>query len=131
VSKEVSNKFSYRIGTQPTHQETPQNQVTSLVMFSSQMLQTRSRSWQERKCSCYKNTTPDWQRDGSSWVSMTGLAVDNLITFKCIILLLHATYMFVKLRAQLTLYLLTWRIWWAPNNVSKGQMGFNLAFKGL
>jgi len=25
----------------------------------------------------------------------------------------------------LTLYLLTWRIRWAPNNASKGQMGFN------
>jgi len=31
----------------------------------------------------------------------------------------------------LTLYLLTWRIWWVPNNASKGQMEFNLAFKGL
>jgi len=24
-----------------------------------------------------------------------------------------------------------WRIWWTPNNASKWQMGFNLAFKGL
>jgi len=32
---------------------------------------------------------------------------------------------------SLTLYLLTWRIRWAPNNASKGQMEFNLAFKGL
>jgi len=31
----------------------------------------------------------------------------------------------------LTLYLLTWRIWWAPNNSSKGQMRFNSAFTGL
>ena len=31
----------------------------------------------------------------------------------------------------LTLNLLTWRIWWAPNNASKWQMGFNSAFKGL
>ena len=31
----------------------------------------------------------------------------------------------------LTLYLLTWRLWWAPNNASKGQMEFNSAFKGL
>jgi len=31
----------------------------------------------------------------------------------------------------LTLILLTWRIWWAPNNASKWHMGFNLAFKGL
>ena len=30
----------------------------------------------------------------------------------------------------LTLILLTWRIWWAPNNASKWQMGFNWACKG-
>jgi hypothetical protein len=28
-------------------------------------------------------------------------------------------------------YLLTWRIWWAPNNASRWQMGFDSAFKGL
>ena len=32
---------------------------------------------------------------------------------------------------QLTLNPLTWRVWWAPNNASKWQMGFNSAFKGL
>ena len=32
---------------------------------------------------------------------------------------------------SLTLILLMWRIWWAPNNTSKWQMGFNSAFKGL
>jgi len=31
----------------------------------------------------------------------------------------------------LTLRPLTWRIWWAPNNASRWQMGFNSAFKGL
>ena len=31
----------------------------------------------------------------------------------------------------LILILLTSRIWWAPNNASKWQMGFNSAFKGL
>ena len=38
-----------------------------------------------------------------------------------------------KFMVYLTLILLTWRIWWAPNNSSKWQMGFtsNLAFKGL
>jgi hypothetical protein len=30
----------------------------------------------------------------------------------------------------LTLILLTWRIWWAPNNVRRWQVGFNSAFKG-
>jgi len=32
---------------------------------------------------------------------------------------------------SLTLILLTWRIWWAPNNASRWQMGFNSAFKVL
>ena len=32
---------------------------------------------------------------------------------------------------DLTLILLTWRKWCAPNNASKWQMGFNSAFKGL
>jgi hypothetical protein len=30
----------------------------------------------------------------------------------------------------LTLILLTWRIWWAPNNASKWQMGFNWRLEG-
>jgi len=34
-------------------------------------------------------------------------------------------------RKHLTLILLTWRIWWVPNNASRWQMGFNSAFKGL
>jgi len=32
---------------------------------------------------------------------------------------------------DLTLILLTWRKWWAPNNASKQHMGFNSGFKGL
>jgi len=31
----------------------------------------------------------------------------------------------------LTLTLLTWRIWWSPNNARSWQMGFNSAFTGL
>jgi hypothetical protein len=31
----------------------------------------------------------------------------------------------------LTLTPLMWRIWWAPNNASRWQMGFNSEFKGL
>jgi hypothetical protein len=31
-------------------------------------------------------------------------------------------------QTSLTLYLLTWIIWWAPKNVSRGHMGFNSAF---
>ena len=42
------------------------------------------------------------------------------------------TYDISSLRVNdLTLILLTWRKWWAPNNASKQQMGFNSAFKGL
>ena len=33
--------------------------------------------------------------------------------------------------STLTLILLTWRIWRAPNNASRWQMGFNSVFKGL
>jgi len=31
----------------------------------------------------------------------------------------------------LTLIILMWRMWWAPNNANKWQMGFNSAFEGL
>ena len=34
-------------------------------------------------------------------------------------------------RLDLTLILLTWRIWWAPSNANRWQMGFNSAFKCL
>jgi hypothetical protein len=37
----------------------------------------------------------------------------------------------LKLCPSLTLILLTWRIWRAPNNASRWEMGFNLAFKRL
>jgi len=30
--------------------------------------------------------------------------------------------------SHLTLNPLTWKIWWAPNNASRWQMGFNSAF---
>ena len=41
-------------------------------------------------------------------------------------------YDIISLRVNdLTLILLTWRKWWAPNNASKQQMGFSSAFKGL
>jgi len=46
-------------------------------------------------------------------------------------LLPFGEYYFITLCMCLTLILLTWRIWWAPNNANKWQMGFNSAFKGL
>ena len=40
-------------------------------------------------------------------------------------------YVFKSWYFELTLILLTWRIWWAPNNASRWRMGFKSAFKGL
>jgi len=37
----------------------------------------------------------------------------------------------LRTNSPLTLILLMWRIWWAPNNASRWQMVFNSAFKGL
>ena len=37
----------------------------------------------------------------------------------------------LKVGVSLTLILLTWRIWRAPNNASKWKVEFNSAFKGL
>jgi len=36
-----------------------------------------------------------------------------------------------KWRGELTLYLLTWKIWWVRNNTSKGRMRFNSPFNRL
>ena len=36
-----------------------------------------------------------------------------------------------QMSSYLTLFVLTWRIWWAPNNATKWQMGFNSQFKAL
>jgi hypothetical protein len=43
----------------------------------------------------------------------------------------YKTRQHLQVASKLTLILLTWRIWWTPNNASKWQMGFNSAFKGL
>jgi hypothetical protein len=48
------------------------------------------------------------------------LSATSTYVFEC-----HFCFIF------LTLILLIWRIWWAPNNASKGQIGFNSVFKGL
>ena len=45
--------------------------------------------------------------------------------------ILHVSRLRKELLSILTLILLTWRIWRAPNNASKWQMGFNSAFRGL
>jgi len=48
---------------------------------------------------------------------------------------IHIKYIYLIIQVSnngiLTLILLMWRIWWAPNNASRWQIGFNSAFKGL
>jgi len=51
-----------------------------------------------------------------------GLIYDNTLSWECLI---------DHIMSKLTLTLLMWRIWWAPNNASKWQMVFNLVFKVL
>jgi len=41
------------------------------------------------------------------------------------------TEVMLKAGGCLTFILLTWRIWWAPNNASRWQVGFNSALKWL
>jgi len=48
-------------------------------------------------------------------------------TETCLVSIFLCTKVSYK-QEKLTLILLTWRIWWAPDNASKWQMGFNLAF---
>jgi hypothetical protein len=42
----------------------------------------------------------------------------------------NTTFSYIQ-PSSLTLILLMWRIWWASNNASRWQMGFNSVFKGL
>jgi len=39
-------------------------------------------------------------------------------------------HIYLRTNKTLTLILLTWKIWRAPNYASKWQMGFSLVFKG-
>ena len=43
----------------------------------------------------------------------------------------YIQFLYFKVINHFTLILLTWRIWWAPNNASRWQMEFNSAFNVL
>jgi hypothetical protein len=59
------------------------------------------------------------------------------IMYVCImyVCIMYVSVMYVRMYTcmfkTLSLTLLTWRIWWAPNNASRWQMEFILAFKAL
>jgi len=80
-------------------------------------------------------------RTRSSWPfkcvqkQMMPATFDNSLKNSCVPLspnsLSHSTFNLTWILLKLTLILLTWRIWWAPNNAGKWHTGFNSAFKGL
>jgi hypothetical protein len=49
----------------------------------------------------------------------------------CLLIGFHSCCLKILVVWCLTLILLTWRIWWVPNNANKWQMGFNSTFKAL
>ena len=61
------------------------------------------------------------------WTSACVIQFSLQWLFQVVICSLEMHLDFVKL----TPIQLTWRIWWAPNNCSHWQMGFNFAFKGI
>jgi hypothetical protein len=93
---------------------------------------------------CLVTSTTTRQKKGWTWsVLLFTSFVPNIIRVSnnqwvalqmpitALIELHYASKMENNFSVSLTLYMLTWRIRWAPNNASKGQMGFNSAFKGL
>jgi hypothetical protein len=75
---------------------------------------------------CHWNTEKLQIRD-----SMPGVLTPPPLLYHGHLAECRETYRLLLRKMQLTLLLLTCRIRWAPNNVSRWQMGFNLAFKGL
>jgi len=64
-----------------------------------------------------------------SWKYCNQLTQSHSISFIAQLLLYRVFNL--KVDRILTLILLTWSIWWAPNNTSRWQMRFNSALKGL
>ena len=98
------------------HQHTPQKaECCSYKLFS--------RKEQHTDCGCH--LTMIWMcvlfTSRVTWETKSACILEAL-QFK------SGTFFFFK---SLTLTLLMWRIWWAPNNASRWQMGFNWVFTGL
>ena len=69
----------------------------------------------------------------SEFVKLTALHCNNGWTHvpQCYIIRTLLVLFYINIKLYLTLTLLKWKIWWAPNNISRWQMGFNSAFKWL
>jgi len=78
---------------------------------------------------------PEWKKLTRRWKTFIAYSVERSLSLRGCrrswMLWWTAIQFLVINVALLTLTLLTWRIWWAPNNVSKWQMGINSAFKWL
>jgi len=68
---------------------------------------------------------PSTSQNFNIFVFKTEAVEDQFFTLDCL------TFEGEGRMILLTLILLTWRIWWAPNNASKWQMRFDSVFKGL
>ena len=69
--------------------------------------------------------------DCPKYVELTGIINKPLLLHLvgCLYYLYFIIILDLLNHLNLTLILLTWRIWWAPNNASKWHMGFNSALK--
>ena len=79
------------------------------------------------------NRTSFSVREKSEIGPVTRRHTAHIITSSCLLLSYSCCSLYIRPKAclYLTLILLTWRKWWAPNNASEQQMGFNSGFKGL
>ena len=119
------------------------------TLWTSDQLVAETSTWQHTTLTTDKYPCPRWDSNPQSQQA-SGPAVclwDELITRPeesyrlCYVVVcdletsrIGAPYIYdiSRLRVNdLTLILLTWRKWWAPNNTSKQHMGFNSGFKGL
>ena len=73
------------------------------------------------------------QNNCPKYVELTGIINKPLLLHLvgCLYYLYFIIFFWELLNSlNLTLILKTWRMWWAPNNAWKWQVGFNSAFKG-
>jgi len=78
--------------------------------------------WSSRNFDNYQPTLRNISEDQSSYLNRGGILKSRLdLLLVPVLMLLH----------NLTLNLLTWRKWWASNNASRWQMGFDSAFKWI
>jgi hypothetical protein len=113
-------------------------ELSSAVAGSSTVCCLES-AWWHTSCT----NTSEWNATERTAVTSTGcfnnLQLRDITLRNCIAILVSElgsiTTNSLKTSPILKIYLnpypLTWKIWWAPNNASKWQMGFNSAFKGL